>query len=404
MSREVELERGMDDLHDVGDTTVSHRAGARPRRRSRAGLWFGGALVAMLVTAVGVRFQSAVTERKAIAAAMTSAAPKATERHDGVAVVRGVPDTWEPTLPITGTLNPVHESNIGFKVSGRLSAVHVKVGDAVKEGRLLATLDPLDASAQMSAASAQVKSAEVELGIARDNEARTRALLEKNAIAAVEHVTDEQRVASAQARLEQARAQSETASAALRNTQLVAPFSGLVTAAPSAPGAIVTLGTVLFRVEDTSALRLNATMSADDAPLAAIGAEVVLEGSRAAGKVTAILPSVDAQTRRIPIIAEIPNGGSSPLLAGVFVRATIRAGGTASVLKLPGNTVRPGSQDEVAVVRDGKARLTRLTFARAADGALLVRAGLSPNDDVLVSPSAELKDGDAVTIAPASGK
>jgi len=401
MSREVELEQGMNDSRVV-DGAGLHGAGRRSR--GRAGLWLGGALVLALALAVGTRFTSAVSERKAIAAAMTTGVAAPAARHDGMAVVRGVPATWQPALPITGTLNPVRDSNVGFKVSGRLSAVHVKIGDAVKEGKLLATLDPLDASAQMSAAAAQVKSAEVELGIARDNELRTRTLLEKNAIASVEHVTDEQRVASAQARLEQARAQSESASAALRNTQLVAPFGGLVTMAPSAPGAIVTIGSSLFRVEDTSALRLNATMSVDDAPLATIGAEVVLEGSLAKGKVTAILPSVDAQTRRIPIIAEIPNGGPKPLLAGVFARAMIQTNGSTSVLKLPPSTLRPGSQDEVAVVRNGKASLTRVTFARADDGGLLVRGGLAPSDDVLVSPSAEIKDGDPVTVAPAAGK
>ena len=369
------------------------------RRWFRPGLLVALAVVVGLLSLIRLRFKEAVSEKAAMAEAMSASVQKAPEQK-GVVTVQGVPTTWQPAIPITGTLSPIRESSVSFKVTGRLSGVYVKVGDVVKGGHRLASLDPIDASAQISGAAAQVRAAEVDLAIANENERRSNTLLEKNSISAAEHLADEQRVRMATARFEQAKAQSEMAQVALRNTELVAPFSGVVTLAPSAPGAIVSPGSSLFRIEDTTALKLNATMSAEDAPLAGIGVVVTLDGKSAKkGTVTAILTSVDPQTRRVPIIADIPNDPKAPLLAGVFVRATISSGAPIAVIKLPASALRPGSQDEVVVVRGGALHLVHVTFARADDGALLVRDGITASDSIVQSPRGETKDGEPFTPA-----
>lgn len=373
----------------------------------RPGLFVGIAATLALAVALRGRFKEAVAEKAALAEAVQVQAQKAGTSAKGVALIRGTPDTWQPAIPITGTLAPIRESNLSFKVGGRLAGVYVKTGDVVKLGQRLAALDPADATAQSASAAAQVKAAEVDLSIAQDNEKRSKALLEKGSISATEHLMDEQKVQMSTARLEQARAQSEMARVSLGNTQLSAPFGGLVTLAPSAPGAIISPGVPgapLFRIEDTSALKLNATMSAEDAPLAQVGAVATLEGKGGVkGTITAILPSVDAQTRRVPIIAEIPNDPSAPILAGVFVRATITAGAPVHVLRIPASALRPGSQDELVVVRGGKAHLVHVAFSHGDDGSLLVRGGLAETDDVVAAPTGETKEGDAIAVAPPRG-
>jgi multidrug efflux pump subunit AcrA (membrane-fusion protein) len=147
-------------------------------------------------------------------------------------------------------------------------------------------------------------------------------------------------------------------------------------------------------------LRLSATVSADEAALLHVGQELRLQGQPQSGRVVAVLPSVDAKTRRVPLLAEIDNDAKAPLLAGLFVRATITAASPTAALRLPASALRPGSQDEVVRVVAGKARLAHVAFARDADGTLLVHGGLSPEDEVLIAPSAEIRDGDAVAVAP----
>jgi RND family efflux transporter MFP subunit len=374
-------------------------------RRFRPGRLLAAALLVGFAVLVLTRYREAVAERASFAAAATTNEPSSASRAQAQAArpaarVRPVASQWQPSVDLTGTLAPLRESSVSFKITGRLASVLVKVGDMVKAGQRLATLDPVEAAAQLAATNAQVHAADVELAIAQDNERRSQALSQQGAISASQHLTDQQRAELAQARLEQARAQTQTAAAALQNTQLLAPFAGLVVQAPTAPGAIVMTTAPLFRLLDASTLRLTATVSADDAALLRVGQTIQVEGSGRSGRITAILPSVDEKTRRVPLIAEIDNRGPSPLLAGVFVRATVSAGAPIDVLRVPATALRPGSQDELVLAKAGKARLVRVTFSRDAEGSLLVRKGLVPDDDVLLAPSSDVKDGDELASPP----
>jgi multidrug efflux pump subunit AcrA (membrane-fusion protein) len=129
---------------------------------------------------------------------------------------------------------------------------------------------------------------------------------------------------------------------------------------------------------------------------------VTIEGSKAEGKVTAVLGSLDPQTRRVPIVAELPNGPEVGLLSGSFVRARIVAKDPIDVLRLPSSALRPGAQDEIVVAKDGKARLVRVAFSVAPDGSLYVRKGLEKTDEIVANPSPEVKDGQPIELgAPA---
>ncbi|MBK9264218.1 MAG: hypothetical protein IPM54_31005 [Polyangiaceae bacterium] len=119
---------------------------------------------------------------------------------------------------------------------------------------------------------------------------------------------------------------------------------------------------------------------------------MTIEGAaNATGKVTAVLGSLYPQTRRVPLVAEIPNGTDSGLLAGSFVRAQVVAEAPVDALELPGSAIRPGSQDEVVVVKDGKAHLVRVSFANGASGTIYVRKGLDASDRVVARPRSETK-------------
>ena len=69
-------------------------------------------------------------DRKAMSTSL-AAETKAGVTRAGAQAVRGVEKRWRPTIPVTGTLSPLQESDVGFKTGGRLVAVRVKVGDRV---------------------------------------------------------------------------------------------------------------------------------------------------------------------------------------------------------------------------------------------------------------------------------
>ncbi len=370
------------------------------------------ALTALLLGFIAVRYRQAVAERKvfeqpAAASGAGAAAPTVAEPaavSGSVRTIQPVALHWRPTVAATGTLTPIRESNLSFKVPGRLATVRAATGQLVKAGDLLASLDASDTAAQLRAANAQVHSAEVSLEIARDEASRSKNLLAQGAISDAQHRGNKQREEMAQAQLEAARAQADTVSAALENTRLVAPFAGLVTMAPSAPGAIISppVNTTLFRIEDASALRFSGTLSVDDASLVRVGSPITLDNHALTGAITAILPSVDAQTRRVPMLAELKNDPKSPVLAGIFARATLRAEAPIDVLRLPPEALRSGSQNEVVLLVGGHARVVPVVFTRGEDGELLIRDGVRATDVVVLSPSSSVKTGDVVQLTAGS--
>jgi RND family efflux transporter MFP subunit len=367
--------------------------GTGKARRGGFGIMTALALGVGLFAFIGLRVKETLGDRVALAATLAEQT-KAGPRRAATIVAHGTPRAWHPRIPVTGTLAPVQDADIGFKTTGRLSSVRVKVGDQVKAGQQLAALDVSEASAQAAATSAGVRAAQVSYDMAKDAEKRTAALFEQHAVSDAEHLAALNRSALTLAQLEQARAQARLASVGVGNGSLAAPFSGLITRAPSGVGKIVGMGEPLFHLEDTSVLKLSATLTESDARLVEVGAAIEIEDASSRGQVTAVLGSLDPQTRRVPMIAEIPNTGSPPLLAGAFVRATVVSNREAQVLSLPAGSLRAGSQDEVVVLSAGKAHLVRISFTAAEDGSLLVRSGITAADAVVQSPSPEVHEGD----------
>lgn len=379
-----------------------------PRRRSPLA-WIVAALVVIgFVGWFGVRMRAALRTQNALAAeraevARAAAATPAPSARAAL-LVTGRPETWQPEVELEGTLQPVREADLGFKVQGRLHQIRVKLGDHVSAGQTLATLDDTEARAQVAAAEAQVRAAEAQLALAEDSARRTSTLVGSGAAAQATGVQTSQQRSLAAAQVDSARAQLQLAQAALANHALVAPFAGAVTRVPSGAGAIVNPGTPLFHLQDTSVVKLSSAIGEADAALVKPGAplELELDGRRVPGRIVAVLSSVDPATRRVPVEAEIKNDPKAPLLGGAFVRAAVMGLAPVKVLRLPASALRPGSQNELVVAEGGRLRLRHILFSRAADGALLVRSGLAPTEKVLATPSPEAQDGDPLPGAAAS--
>lgn len=387
----------------MNTTTTQPPAGpsAGPRKKGRVGLILGLAATLGLAALLGVRVKEALAERAALAAEQarqqTAKAETTGPKRAETKTTLGQPAKWRPVLSLTGTLAPTQEADVGFKMPGRLQTVKAKVGELVKAGALLATIDGSEMGAQAGVAAAGVHAAELALEMAKDGQRRVDMLFASNAISEGEKTAAAQRVALALAQLDQAKAQANLTTVSSANTRLSAPFAGYITRAPAGIGKIVQPGEPLFHVDDTSILKLNATLSEEDARLVDVGAAVAIEGApEASGKVTVVLGSLDPMTRRVPIVAEIPNQPVTSLRAGAFVRAKITPAKDVDVIKLPASTLRAGSLDEIVVRREGKAHIARVVASIGEDGALLVREGVRAVDEVVLSPSIDVREGDAL--------
>lgn len=349
---------------------------------------------------MGVRVKQALGKREGVASERVAAQERAL-RKEPVKSVHPVNTLWLPRVEVTGTLKPWREADVGFETGGRLVRVGVSVGDTVQAGTVLALLDASRAVAQVGQAESQVAAAHANLALAQDNVKRTEALAATKSIPEAQAEQARQQVALAKAQLDGALAQARLAKSGAGLNSITAPFTGIVTKAPTGFGSVVNPGVSLVHLEDTSRFRLSATLSEEDVPSVAVGASVKV-GYRervVEGKVMAVVPSLDQATRRAPVEIEVPNG-SANLLAWSFVRATIRGGNEVEALRVPALARRPGSQDEVVKVEGNKVKIVKVSFAVDEDGSLVVQRGLAPTDEVVLSPSPDVKDGDVLEVAP----
>ncbi len=363
-----------------------------------AGLLIVGGLVVWTSTRISTatRAQAALAEKRVQESQKNLELAKQPER---VSVVTPQAATWLPSVVLDGTLTAEQSASVGFKVGGKIGSLKVKVGDQVKAGAVLATLDATEAGAQAAAAAAQVRAAEAQLALAQDHEQRTQAMVKSGSFAEASGVQSSQQRALALAQLDAAKAQSSLARVSLGNHTLTAPFAGTVTKIPDGIGEVVGPGSPLFEIVNTKVLKLATTVSEHDANLLLPGApvELELESGKAVGRVSAVLGTVDQRTRRVPVEATFDNPGF--LRAGAFVQAKVAAKSEIQVLKLPHEVLRPGSQDEVMVLGDGgRLEARRLVLAVDKDGTLLVRRGLSASDRVVSKPKPEAKTGDVVAV------
>lgn len=362
------------------------------------------ASVVVLAGALGVRFVQASKKNAAVEAERV-ATHEATVAHAQkvpvVAVLKAVPTTWQPTVSLEGSVTAGQEVDLGFKVSGRIKRIAVKLGDHVHEGAVLATLEDNEARAQVAAADAQARAAAAQLALAGDAKTRVDTLVQAGAQAQVTAVQSAEQQKLAAAQLDGARAQGDLARSYLDSHALRAPFQGTITRAPGGAGAVVNPMSPManvFHLVDARTLKLGGTIGESELGLVKPGDAVeVRVGDRVVqGKLAAVVGATDPMTRRVPIEAVLENRVDAPLLPGQFVRASIKGGAPVDALALPSTVLRPGSQDELFVVQGGKLVLRRVMFAVGDAGKILVRSGLGAGDDVAASPASDWRDGDVV--------
>ena len=162
----------------------------------------------------------------------------------------------------SGVVRSSMESSLSFRVAGTLETLHVRVGDLVAKGTLLAQLDETDykvnynqAVAAKNNALANRKSAETNVNTARSNYERIEKLYESNSVplSELEKAENDYKTANAQlaataSEIAAADSQIEAAQNQLRYTTLTAPFAGIITTIPIEENELVNSGTTIMKI------------------------------------------------------------------------------------------------------------------------------------------------------------
>jgi RND family efflux transporter MFP subunit len=161
-----------------------------------------------------------------------------------VAIPKAVADDRQAV----GEVKPRYESDLSFRVAGKLLARLVDVGAAVKQGDRIATLDTQDYQNRLRSAEADVSSAEAALVEAQGSEDRLARLLKNGFTPKANYDTALRNLRAAEARLAAAKANVDLTRDQLDYTELKAEFDGVITAVGAEAGQNVTPGQLVVRL------------------------------------------------------------------------------------------------------------------------------------------------------------
>ncbi len=310
-------------------------------------------------------------------------------------------------IAANGNIAAWQEAVIGTEANGlRLAEVRVNVGDVVKRGQVLATFAPDLLQADVAQIRAVVAEAEAALAEAAANAARARELQTSGALSDQQinqFMTAER---TAQARLDAQRAQANVQALRLRQTQVLAPDDGVISARSATVGAVLPAGQELFRMIRQGRLEWRAEVAAADLARVKPGMDVKVTPAGSApiaGKVRMLAPTVDPLTRNGIVFVDL--GPSRDARAGMFARGEFDIG-TGQGLTLPQSAVllRDGFSYVLRVGADSKVSETKVTVGQRLGDRIEITGGLDANARVVASGGGFLSDGDLVRVVDAGAQ
>lgn len=309
-------------------------------------------------------------------------------------------------ISANGNIAAWQEAIIGSEASGlRLTQVLVNVGDVVKKGQLLATLSAESIEAELNQAKASLMEAEAQGREAINNADRARTL--QNTGAMSNQQIDQYTTASdvAKARIEVAKANITTQQIRLKNTQVYAPDSGVISSRSATVGAVLGAGSELFKLIRQNRLEWRAEVVSSDLTKIKVGTQaniIAADGASFKGKVRMISPTVDMPSRNTLIYVDLP--ANSTAKAGMFAKGEFILG-QSSTLALPQQVLvlRDGFTYVFAVKNEnGKkiAKQIKVQTGRRTGNLVEIISGITANQQLVATGGAFLSDNDLVKIAP----
>jgi len=314
----------------------------------------------------------------------------------------------EHTITLPGHLEAWYSAPIHARVSGYLKAWYKDIGDKVKAGDVLATIDTPELDQQLEQAKAVLVKAQADANLANITSRRWQHLLSSDSVSKQEADEKSGEAEAAQATVLAAKADVDRLEALEAFKKIVAPFDGTVTARRTDVGDLITAnnesGPELFTVADTSRMRLYVPVP-----------EVNADGIKPGMKVTLSVPELPGRTFQATLLgsSDAINQNSGSLLAQFVADnsdGALKPGDYADVqLDLPVNPNMvsvPASAlifrahgAQVAVLGpDGRAHLHDVHIAVDLGTTLQIDQGLKPTDQVIENPPDSLMNGDKVRV------
>jgi RND family efflux transporter MFP subunit len=314
------------------------------------------------------------------------------------------------TVSFSGSLAPLLQTTVKSRVPGDVMRVHVREGQTVTEGQLIAEIDTIDLQSKLDAQVAALEEAKAKLTIAQKNRENNLQLLRQKFISQNAFDTTDSVYEAAAASLKSAEAQMRMAKKALSDAQVHAPFAGIVAKKMANAGEKVQVDSPLFTLVDLSRMEIEAPAPASEIPSIRAGQAVTFRVDGFAdrafeGRVERINPTADAGSRAITLYISVPNTDGA-LKGGMFAKGNIVLDRSSATPVIPATAVREeAGQTYVYTIENGKIgkRAVQIGTAEPQAGLVEVKSGLDNGMHVVSARVSGLKPGSPAILKPAAG-
>lgn len=321
-----------------------------------------------------------------------------------VTVIQPEVQNWKQTFTANGNIAAWQEVVISSELSGqRLTKVNVNVGDKVRRGQVLAEINSDTIRADLAAAKASYAEAQAVLADAITNNKRIQQLKNTGAISAQESTQYQTSQATAQARLDAAKAQIESNQLRLAQTQIVAPDNGVISARTATVGSLAQTGQELFRLIRDQRLEWRAEVTSEDLYKLKQGMNARVFSPDPAqpavsGKVRMIAPVIDPQTRYGLVYVDLPT--TQAVRMGMFLKGEFDLG-QKSALTIPQTALllRDGFSYVFIVDQQNRVSQQKVSVGRRVGDRVEILDLANSNVKLVSSGTGFLTDGDLVTVA-----
>jgi RND family efflux transporter MFP subunit len=334
----------------------------------------------------------------ALLAGCSSEAPPQVEPRPAKTLVVEVSPV-EGVGAVTGEIKARTETDIGFRISGKILDRPVDVGTVVAKDAVLARLDDTNERNSVRIAESQLNAAKAELADAAGNEARQRELLEKGFTTQANYDAASRRLKTAQANVAGAEASLKDSQERLGYTVLQADAAGVITSVGGQPGQVVSAGQMVVRLAHTGekegvfnvAEQLFRTVPKDPLVEVALLSDPTIKAN---GRVREISPSADPVTRTFTVRIALQDPPEMMRLGSAVVGRVLLEAKQVATLPPPA-LFKDGDKPAVWLVDPAKltVSLRAVSVLRYENDRVLVSEGLVTGDRVVVAGVHKLRPG-----------
>ena len=299
------------------------------------------------------------------------------------------PQLLQDKIYATGTLLANEEVELRSEISGRVTDVLFEEGKRVKKGDLLLKTND-------SQLKAQLQHMEIEEIQASDEEARSKKLRDINAISQ----NDYDKVLHA---LQMVQADKAAIASQITQTEIRAPFNGVVGLRHISEGGYVTPDLLIATMQELDPIKVEFSVPEKYVGQLKEGIEIGVQvgdsQTENMGKVYAVESKIDSDTRTIKARAKIPNPNAT-LIPGSFAKVEITLQELPNAIVIPSQAVVPQINGEsVFICKNGKAAMIPIKTGIRTENDVQVIDGLTADDTLIVSGLMQLADGKGVQIS-----